>query len=243
MRALAAADVLALWDCTERLHPIDRALDLLARAFPDRDREDLCRLALGERDALLLAVRRAVFGDRLEAEDRCPACGERVEFELRCSALLENAAPSSMEWSLDSGSYRLTLRSLDSGDAAAAALCEGIEAGREVLLARCVVAAEIEGTPIAATALPASVREEVSASLASHDQHAETLLDLACPGCGHAWQSVFDVASFVWAELSARAQRLLLEVHALSRAYGWTEADVLALSERRRAAYLGMIGA
>ena len=42
-------------------------------------------------------------------------------------------------------------------------------------------------------------------------------------------------------EVQARARRLLREVDVLARAYGWTEADVLALSEQRRTAYLEIV--
>ena len=49
-----------------------------------------------------------------------------------------------------------------------------------------------------------------------------------------------DVGSFVWAELHAHGRRVLREVDVLARAYGWTEAEVLALGERRRAAYLAL---
>ena len=41
----------------------------------------------------------------------------------------------------------------------------------------------------------------------------------------------------------ARARALLAAVHTLARAYGWSEPDVLALSEQRRAAYLEMVTA
>ena len=61
---------------------------------------------------------------------------------------------------------------------------------------------------------------------------------IVCPACGAAYVADLDVAGFVWAELRASAQRLLGEVDTLARAYGWTEPDVLALGERRRAAYL-----
>ena len=50
----------------------------------------------------------------------------------------------------------------------------------------------------------------------------------------------FDLAAFVWAEFGAQARRLLHEVDALGRAYGWTEGEVLALGERRRAAYVDL---
>jgi hypothetical protein len=42
----------------------------------------------------------------------------------------------------------------------------------------------------------------------------------------------------VWAEVDVRARRLLADVATLARTYGWTEPEVLALSEARRAAYL-----
>jgi hypothetical protein len=74
--------------------------------------------------------------------------------------------------------------------------------------------------------------------MAEADPLAEVLVDHSCSACGGAFTADLDVGSFVWAELQARARRLMKEVDLLARAYGWTETEVLALSERRRAAYL-----
>jgi hypothetical protein len=49
---------------------------------------------------------------------------------------------------------------------------------------------------------------------------------------------VFDVADYLWQELHAWAKDVLRSVHALAVAYGWREADVLALSPTRRRIYL-----
>ena len=44
-------------------------------------------------------------------------------------------------------------------------------------------------------------------------------------------------------QISAReATRLLGEVHTLARAYHWREAEILAMSSRRRQAYLELAG-
>ena len=43
--------------------------------------------------------------------------------------------------------------------------------------------------------------------------------------------------------MDARAQRLLMEVHLLARAYGWREADILGMSPARRNAYLQRVAA
>ena len=43
--------------------------------------------------------------------------------------------------------------------------------------------------------------------------------------------------------IAGRALRLLGHVHALARAYGWREADILAMSPARRQVYLDLAGA
>ena len=85
--------------------------------------------------------------------------------------------------------------------------------------------------------------EKVGESLATADPMAETRVALTCPACDHAWNDSIDVASFIWAELEARARRLLWEVHSLASAYGWSESETLALSAARRAMYLEMVRA
>jgi hypothetical protein len=240
MHALAAEDLLALWEIGAGLHAIDRSLQVLARAGPDGDPEALARLPLGSRDVLLLEVRRQTLGDRLEAQDVCPACGQRIEVALQCSALAAACGEPPPQWSIEYGGCRLQLRPLDSVDAAAAAQCGSARDARAVLLARSVVAAERDGRPVPPGDLPPDVLAEVEASIAAQDGGAELVIALACPACARTWRNVLDVASFVWAELAAHAQRLLLDVHALARAYGWSQAEILGMSDRRRAAYLAL---
>jgi hypothetical protein len=67
--------------------------------------------------------------------------------------------------------------------------------------------------------------------------------ELVCPECDTHWTTLTNVGEVLWAELRDRAERLLLEIDALARAYGWTELQVLALSATRRAAYLQLVGA
>ena len=82
--------------------------------------------------------------------------------------------------------------------------------------------------------------EAVGEKMAAADPLAETRLSLVCPNCGKQWEDTVDIAAFLWADIDARARRLLREVHTLGSAYGWTEREILSLSDRRRAVYLGM---
>jgi hypothetical protein len=243
MHSLTPLDMLWLWERGAALHAIDRALQVLACAYPGCVSEELIGLPLGERDRLLLAVRQASMGDRMEARDACPACGERIEVDLSCDALADIGGVAPQEWELEHEGYRLTLRPLNSADAALAARCTEVQSARAVLLSRSIVSVEVGGEQRPFDALPAEIVVSAVASVEKHDSGAELMLELNCPECGHAWSNVLDVASFVWTEIAARARRLLLDVHTLARAYGWREADILTMSEARRAAYLSMVNA
>ena len=90
--------------------------------------------------------------------------------------------------------------------------------------------------------LPAAVLQAVAAAMAAADPQGDVELALRCPACGHVWPAAFDIGSFFWAEVDAWARVLLSEIHTLASAYGWREADVLALSPWRRRCYLELIG-
>ena len=77
--------------------------------------------------------------------------------------------------------------------------------------------------------------------MAELDVLAEVRFALNCPQCRHVWPDTLDVVSFFWSEVSVRAKRLLHEVHLLARAYAWSEAGILAMSDRRRQYYLNLI--
>jgi hypothetical protein len=126
----------------------------------------------------------------------------------------------------------------DSSDVSAAGETGEAVAAESVLLARCVTSATGRGGAVEATALPAHVRAEVSRAMSEADPLAEVLVDVVCPACETEFVADLDVGAFVWAEVHARARRLLHEVDVLARAYGWTEAEVLALGDRRREEYL-----
>ena len=260
MHALAAAEILAVWERGADQHPAERALALLEAACPERAYDDLLQLSVGERDALLLAARESTFGGELAALARCPDCTELLEFAVRAADL--RAGPASEDVSIPaSQTFSVTLppagqtglaahmvfRLLTAGDLIAVQNVTDVQnvtnadAARRALADRCIVEATWGGVDVPAGELPADLLAALAAEMSARDPQAETLLDLTCPACGGQWQAIFDIAAFFWAELAAEAKRLLREVDALARAYGWREADILTLSPRRRQAYLELV--
>lgn len=234
MRTFSANDYLTIWEQGERLHPIDRALLMLSHASPEIDFDTLARLPLGQRDRLLMEIRQANFGDRIEAHTVC-SCGERVEFVLSCSAVLADTQGSqAADEKITFDGEVFALRCPNSFDLAQAVACTEVQAAEEILLARC-----IEQVPPAATLTPAH-RTAIADALSALDPAAEILIDLTCPACGSGSQTLFDINQALWLEIRARALRLLQEVESLARAYHWSETDILGMSDMRRSFYLEM---
>jgi len=242
MRPLSAYDLLRVWEVGEDQHPLDRALTLLAVACPEQTWDELAALSVGQRDARLLALREWTCGPRLNGFAECPRCAEGLEFEVAVADLRVTAEPDAAEEAreLDTDGLALRFRLPDSRDLAAALDCQDPAAARSLLVQRCVLEASRDGVPVAHSELPAEAITGLARRMDECDLQAEVLLDLRCPACDHAWQALFDIATFFWAELAAQAKRLLREVHTLARAYGWREADILGMSARRRQFYLEM---
>ena len=241
MRGLSDETTLELWERARGLPESARALVLAAGADPEAAPEELARLPLGRRDARLLELHRSLGGASLDATASCPACGETVEFEAGVDALLARGAEAVAPAPVEREGFRVEWRPPDSSDLEAAAAAGSAEGAERVLLERCVLSASGPGGPVTGAALPAAVRTAVADAMAEADPLAEVLVEVTCPACETEFVADVPVAAFAWARLRASADRLVREVDTLARVYGWSEPEVLALGERRRAAYLRLV--
>jgi hypothetical protein len=140
------------------------------------------------------------------------------------------------------GDVEVAFRVPAQADLLAASNTGDAEAAARVLLARCVLSASRDGEPVAVADLPAEVVEALDTALAQHDPHADLRLATMCATCGHAFELAVDPAGLYWTELAEHARRLLVDVHRLAAAYGWTEREILTIDPARREAYLELVG-
>jgi uncharacterized protein (UPF0212 family) len=242
MYALSASALLEAWERGLGQQPIERALTLLAAACPDTSADTLARLSIGQRDAHLLSIREWLFGPTLVSLVNCPNCGDRLELNFNVADIrvpLEGQPPASM--SLSIGGYEVQFRHPNSLDLSAVTRGQDVLSGRRLLLERCLLHAELDDEAKNVDELPAEVIESVVEQMAQADPQADVQLALSCPQCSHQWRAAFDILSFFWSELNVWATRILREVHTLASAYGWREADILAMSPWRRQMYLEMV--
>jgi predicted RNA-binding Zn-ribbon protein involved in translation (DUF1610 family) len=239
VRTFSDHEVLRVWESGLDEHPLDRALTVLSAALPDVGRSELAAMSVGRRDGHLMDVREANFGRRVSGVAECPQCGELLQWDLYLEDLrsTRNDHEEGANRLVMVG-YELVYRLPDSTDLAAVALGGDVAHGLDILLHRCVLEASKEGVRVEVGSLPEVVVAGLAAEMEARDPQAETLLDFECPECGLRWQALFDVMTFLWTELQARARDLLNDVHDLARAYGWSEKDILGMSAVRRRYYL-----
>lgn len=245
MRPLTAPQLLAVWEQGAEQPPVQRALLLLSAACSDDPADTLARLPIGARDGRLLTLREWMFGSQLASVTDCPACRERLELtfttgDIRAAGASE-LPDGGAELAFEKDGYRVTYRLPNSLDLITAAASPSAEDGRKALIERCFSAVTYEGEGLPVERLPAKLVDGVIDAMRAADPQADVTIGLNCPACGHQWQAPFDILAYFWNEIEAWAYRTLQEVHRLARAYGWSEAEILALSAKRRQIYLAMI--
>jgi hypothetical protein len=247
MQALSSADYPDLWERGHQLHALDRGLLALAAALPDTPQESLANWPLGRRNRALMELQCVCFGRTLQGQISCPQCAEMLEFRMDGQVLLTHCgtgvppvrtagtavAPGTETIVAKGQSFRLpTTRDLARVMRETEPRLAAIQ-----LVESCRV-----GTTEVAEWSDQDV-EEIGERMAAVDPMAEIRLKFDCAQCGHQWEESLDIVAFLWMEIEARAKRLLMEVHTLAAAYGWTEKEILSLSEPRRRLYLEMVRA
>jgi hypothetical protein len=261
------ARVRAVEECDEALGealsalplPIERATLLLSRCVvqlgqAEKVEQDKVRdLSMGDREALLLHIRRLTFGERMQCVLRCAACDAPMDLDLNVSNLLvstENAAQQHYQemFSCDDARFRVSFH-VPTGADVEAAIQYGngrVDKARPELLARCIDSIEREDETeefkvVQDHEWPSQLIEQLSRRLAEADAQAEIQLQLTCPACECEFSSFFDVTGYMVSELKARERQLYQDVHQLALAYHWSESEILHMSSRKRKLYLEML--
>ena len=224
-----AATLLALCDAAEG-RPDTRAMRLLRAAGEAEpgtlDLDTACRR--------LLRLKRVTVGGMLESLVDCPSCGVRGQVVIDPAALVAQPVGNAIVH-VEVAGHSVDARLPTLADVAEAAASDDEIAAAAVLLQRSVIRTE---PAMSVDALPVEVVEAVETALDAAYPLADPRIEVACNTCGAVTMMAFDAAAFLAEELAARARRTMAEVATLARAFGWSEAEILALPASRRRIYL-----
>jgi hypothetical protein len=240
---------------TGGMFPAERSTALLARCMTklgpsDAVTRDLARsLTVGDREALLLQLRRLTFGDELPCTVTCPAptCAERLELPLHVSDLLLRPYPPQPRrhertWTAGGTAFQVAFHlptGADQEAAAAAAAAGDPVAGANLLLRRCVEYLDPPGPP--PETVPDDLLALLDATMAELDPQAELRLSVRCARCGLEFSTVLDAGGCLYEEVSRHARHLYQGIHLLALHYHWGERELMNMTARERSRYLGLL--
>jgi uncharacterized protein (UPF0212 family) len=216
--------LLETWEQAWREPPSRRAATILTVLAGEAN---AVALPIGDRDRKLFELLAAHYGQQLSGLAECPECGAAIEIAADVQALM--AGGTAGPFPVATGSDTVLVRHPDTSDIEATAAAAD---PARCLAERCSIH---EG----------ELSDEAVARIADAILDADPLLDLeigvTCPSCGHDAAFAFDVAAYLWERIDASARQAMRQVDRLARAYGWSEAEILALPPGRRTAYLSMV--
>ena len=227
----SAADLVTAWEMADGLTPPVRTAVLVHALGLAPSPARALDLDVGSAASLLAAGYAEAFGDRVDLVVECGACGETLEAD----AELPRPDPGPMVARTGRWEVRLpTLAELGAvhGDPAAATR----------LRRWCVRPVPGDGAPEAEPVLDDAVDAVLDEALDDAlDELAAAALPsgpVTCPQCGTRSDVVLDTAALLWDRLRRDTPRLLSDVAVLAGAFGWSDAEILALTDARRQAYL-----
>ncbi len=201
---------------------------------PDVDWE---LLPVTDVEALLLALRQMLFGDRITTDMPCPVeeCGARMDVTFNIGDYLEHhrpRLPRGVSPDAEEGWFRLRDAAVSFRLPRAADQIAARRAARPAadLARRCVRPAGASG----------SERRRAENAMSALAPSLSQPLATRCPECGGGFDFYFDVPHFVLSELRAQAAYVYEDVHLIAATYHWPEAEILALPVSRRLQYAEM---
>jgi hypothetical protein len=225
------AQVVSAWEAAAALPPVARGVALLERAGLVDDLDAGLDLPVGESAALAARLYADAFGDVVDGLVACAECAMVLDVTVPLRALpaahgdaTTVVAPDGRELRVRAPTTRDLLAAGDRADPARA------------LLAACVSAPG--GAPASADELGDEALGLVDGAAEDLAGAAAIVVRATCPECGADVAASVDVGALLWDRVARAAGEALDEVAELAAAFGWSEADVLALTPLRRAAYL-----
>ena len=205
------------------------AVALLDRLLGGRAPLEAGVLTAADRDALLAALHRHCWSDRIVSTLTCVSCGEPFDLSFELSAVQRHLSGAATDWRAHAG----VITHPD---------------GRSIPLptAHDELESVSEGAPGAAERLAARVGISADALVEAAEalEAAAPILDLdlgaECADCGRHQLAHFDLQSYVLQRLLDERETLLADIHALAARYGWSLGEILDLPRQTRQSFAKM---
>ena len=217
------------------------ALTLAGRLSADHS-VDWASACVTDLDSLILRLRQALLGDQIRADMICTSagCGRRIDIDFGVEQFLAHHRPRTNAlrrrhescvpaeepgwFCLTRGEERVHFRLPTVADQL---LATSHAEPADELARRCLRPPEVA----------ARLRRRAEAAMEALAPSLAADLAGMCPECGAAVTLFFDARWFCLRELRQQAAFIYQDVNVLARRYHWSETEILAMPQARRAAY------
>jgi hypothetical protein len=216
-------------------------------------------LLIADRDFLLLKLREATFGSRVQATIPCPwpDCGEKVDIDFLIDDIpvissVEKGPLFTMSLSPQAAfleneeTYRELVFRLPIGadqELLSPRLVENESLALAELLAQCIQ--RIGPVEIASSAqierLSPLARMEIEQEMLRLAPKIELNMDVNCPECRRIFTAPFDLQDFFFGEMRTSRDLLYREVHYLAYHYHWSEKEIMEMPKDQRRNYIEIL--
>ena len=238
---LTNTSLLELWEYGHAATPFEYGNLLLMLDDARNDEDDILDLTLGERDRYLLDLRKRLFGSKINAESHCKECSEKQDMSFTIQDIMVKNYHVKNEYDMLTEELSIKLRPVKLRDLSLVSSKQKHETAEDMLLELCILSAKKNGNKIPVTSMSQQEKANIVSEMSEIDPQSEIIINSKCPSCGVVCNFVFDICAYLRTEIDAYVRQLLLDVHYLSASYGWSESDVLAMSDHRRRMYINMI--
>ena len=197
---------------------------------------DISGLSASDRDRLIAALYRDIYGDRIDATLRCRACEAMFDIDFQLESLQQSlgqekteASPDGVHQTPQEYLFRLPTSEDEieiSGIPPSAAYAKLLE---KIL---------IDPTYQSLLAEPESYRNEVIGAVEESLTRIAPIIDLEvaarCPECATDHTVHFDLQCFLMERLLQDRRTLMHEIHMIANAYGWGLNSILSLDRKER---------
>jgi hypothetical protein len=197
------------------------------------------RLLAGDRDFLVLQLRRLTLGDEFHVVFTCTACGSKMDVLFGADTVPVTVRPQtraeySIQVGLDGHSGPTVRFRLPCGADQEAVVSLEPELGADMLLDRCILGSS-------GRSFSSADRQKIADAMEEFAPQVDLELDLVCPDCENLFLAPFDTTAFFFNEMRVSSGQLLREIHSLAFYYHWSQAEILGLRRDRRRTYLGFL--
>jgi len=225
------ASLVSVWEKDHDGATSDNAI-LLLKMFTDAGSPE--SLSIGERDRLVTDIRKALFGSKIKGFDTCPKCKVDLVFDIDLNDL--DFRSSSEKFICYDEGVRAEMRTVTSQDILD---LKGMDTARrcEALLQKCLISVN-GNTSADISNISPNHSSKIQDMIEERDSNSLIHANQVCASCGNNWSVVLDIVSLLVEDINVYVNQRLSEVCQLAKLSGWTETEILAMTDKKREFYL-----